>query len=224
MTTDLIGSGENAPLSVATVLLLLVVGLQALLQYRMLQRRVSACEEELEEDRIEARIEMDKQARRMSRLAASISGKLATIDAEVRNLGKKVALMQSQLAARNNVKSKGVHHEEESVLTRHLVCLTASLSPVSPLALRTQASDRTNDRRGRCIARPYPSNDITDQAYPHGDGKPRHARDRPDADPIRGLPTPLSSSTLCYSNIVEGSAKHVRNKNQQASSSQGESA
>ena len=231
MTADLIASAWGTPLSVAAVLLFLVVALLSFQQYFMFQackNRVSACEKKLEEERIKARIEMDKHARCMSRLAASVSGDLATIDAEFRDLAQKVASMQSRLAAphetRNKVKSKGVHHEER--VLEHSVCLTASLPPVSPLVLRTQASDHTNDRRGRGIAHAYPSNDITDQAYSRGDGKPRHARDRRDADMYasKGLPAPLSSGTRFYCNVVEGSAKRARNKNQRASSSQGESA
>jgi hypothetical protein len=138
----------------------------------------------------------------MSRLAASVSDKLATIDGEFRDLGQKVASMQSQLAAthetRNKVKSKV--HNEECVL-EHSVYLTASLPPVSPLAFRTQASDHTKDRRGRGIARAYPFNNITDQAYSRGDGMSRDARDRRDADMYdasKGLPTPLCSGTRLY--------------------------
>ena len=213
-------SWGDTPLAVAAVLLFLVLALVSFQQYFLFQaceRRVSAGEKKLEEERIKARIKMEKHARCMSRLAASadsVSGKLAMIDAEVRDLGKKVASMQSHLAAplatRTTVKSKGVHNEEERVLTEHSEYLTASSPPVSPLSLRTQASEHTNDRRGRGIAAPYPFNDITDQACPRGDGKPRSARDRRDADASNGLPTPLSSGTRFYCNVVEGADKRAR--------------
>ena len=119
MTPDLVASVSGAPLSVAVVvLLLLLLQLQQYFMFQAFKRRVSESEEKLRKDRargrwegILRRIEMRTHVRRMSKLAASVTGKLAAVrrmQADLRGLWKEVETLQSEHAATRETQSDRV--------------------------------------------------------------------------------------------------------------------